>query len=188
MIKRESSPKQISLVGFLVRYLILLVIALIMSFSDFFYDIFLKLTIYPTAYLLNFFYITFIFGTRILIQAHTIEIIPACVAVSAYFLFFILNLSTPMTAIKRIGSILFLFISLLFVNILRIFVLSLLLVNNYVYFDAVHKFIWYFMNIIIVVGLWFLTVFLFKIKNIPVYSDFKQLIGSLKNKDKLRVK
>lgn len=164
------------------RYLLLLFISIIFSFSTLFYDIFLKLTISPSNYLLNLFYPTALFGSTIFVGNYTIEIIPACVAVSAYFLFFILNLSMPMNIATRIKSLLFLFVSLLVVNILRIFIFSMLLVNNFAYFEVVHKFTWYFMNVLIVVGLWFWTVKLFKISNIPIYTDFKWLIKNLKSK------
>ena len=88
--KREKREVSGSILGLLSRYLILLIIAIILSFSTIFYDFFLKLTIYPTNYLLNFFYSSVVLGNQILIQSQVIEIIPACVATSAYFLFFIL--------------------------------------------------------------------------------------------------
>jgi hypothetical protein len=80
----------------------------------------------------------------------------------------------------RINSLLFICASLLVINILRIYFLSILLINDYIYFDAIHKFIWYFMNIVIVLGLWFLSVYLHKIKEIPIYSDFKYFLSLIR--------
>jgi exosortase/archaeosortase family protein len=170
------------LIGLFTRYMALLILALIFSFSTVFYDFFLKLTIYPSSYLINFLYPAAVSGSNILVNSYIIEIIPACVAVSAYFLFFILNLSTSMNLKTRLKSLLFLFVSLLVINIFRIFIFSMLLLNNFIYFEAVHKFTWYSMNILIVVGLWFLAVRLFNIRNIPIYSDFRLLIENLKRR------
>lgn len=164
----------------LFRYLILFITAIIISFSEIFDNFFLKLTIYPVNFLLNFSYSSIIIGNEILFQSTIIRLIPACIAVSAYFLFFILNLSTPMKIKTRINSLLFICASLLVINILRIYFLSILLINDYIYFDAIHKFIWYFMNIVIVLGLWFLSVYLHKIKEIPIYSDFKYFLSLIR--------
>ena len=183
MVKKgENTSNFIGLLGLFTRYLLLLIIALAFSFSQIFYDFFLKLTIYPSCYLLNFFYPALVSGSNLLANSYIIEIIPACVAVSAYFLFFILNLSMSMNLKNRVKSLLFLFASLLAINILRIFIFSMLLVNNFAYFEVVHKFTWYFMNILIVVGLWFWAVKLFHLSNVPIYTDFKQLIQNLKTR------
>lgn len=161
----------------ILRYSILIIVGIFST--QIFYFIFLPLTLYPVFFLLKFFFNPVLMGNTILIGATPIEIINACVAGSAYFLLLILNLSTPEIKIKKRIFILFLsFLSLLLFNILRIFVLSFLLLSKNSLFDLTHKLFWYAGSTIFVVGIWFLGVKFFKIKNIPFYSDIKILYNS----------
>lgn len=162
------------------RYISLLVIAIIFSFSDIIYNFLLLLTIYPTNFLLNLFFPSIVYGNNILIQSQIISIIPACVAVSAYLLLIILNLTISLKPLTRLYSILFSVLCLLIVNILRIVIFSLLLLQDFKYYQEIHMFFWYILSTIFVVGIWFLTAYLFKIKNLPIYEDFKQLINKAK--------
>ena len=164
-----------NLLGIFYRYVILLVIFLISSFSNIFYILFLKLTIYPSSWLLSLFYHSSVFKSILFVNYYSIDIIPACIAVSAYLLLLILNLTTQMSTRTRVYSILFSFLLLLLFNIIRIVVFSALLITNSVYFEVLHEFFWYFLSIILVVLIWFLTAYVFKIKNIPIYSDFKSI-------------
>lgn len=157
------------------RYILLLIIILISSFSKIFYELFLQLTIYPSSWLLNIFYSSSVSKSIIFASSYSIELIPACIAVSAYLLLLILNLTISMPLKKRIYSLAFSFLVLLIINVLRIFIFSLLLISNYPYFDQLHEFFWYFLSIVIVLGIWFLTTYVFKITNIPVYSDIKSI-------------
>ncbi len=176
-----AEEKSKALFFVLLRYLCLFILAFI--FTTIFYNFFLKLTIYPTNLFLNIFYNSEILGNFIILQSKAIEIIPACVAVSAYLLLLIFNLTTPMPPIKRVKSLIFSFASLLLINILRILFLAILFVNDYGYFEEIHKLFWYFLSTIFVVGIWFASVGIFKIKAIPVYTDFKTLISSIKLKN-----
>ncbi len=162
----------------LLRYLILL--ALVISLPII-YKILTPLTVYFVAGLLKIFYQVFISGDIITIFPKTIiQIIPACVAGSAYLLLLILNLTVAMKWKTRIYSILF-SVSLLFIlNILRIFILTILLINNFQFFDFTHKLFWYVLSTVFVVGIWLLTVKIFSIKEIPAYSDIKYLIKNIK--------
>ena len=169
-VKPEKRGKAILYV--FVRYLILVVSGIFFPF----YKILLPLTIWPVYFLLSIFYNTSVIGSIILVSVAKIEIVGACVAGSAYYLLLILNLTTSMKSKQRIYSLLFSFFSLLILNILRIFSLSILYIEDFVFFDFTHKLFWYFLSIGFVVGIWFLTVWLFKIKNVPVYSDIKMLI------------
>ncbi len=65
------------------------------------------------------------------------------------------------------------FASLLILNILRIFFLSLMVINDSVWFWITHMFFWYVLSTVFVLGIWFLEVKLFKIKQTPFYSDLK---------------
>jgi exosortase/archaeosortase family protein len=176
MKKRESSNKKSIFI--ILRYLILLILGLNLYLI---YKIFTPLTVYSVSFLLKLIYPIIVSGTMILInQIITIEIIPACVAGSAYLLLLMLNLFVEMPIKKRIYSIL-LSLGLLFIlNILRIFILTILLVNEFQYFDLTHKLVWYVLSTIFVIGIWFLVVKLFSIKKIPVYSDIKYIIKNIK--------
>jgi len=141
-----------------------------------FYLVFFPLTIYTSYFLFNLFFDATISGNTILISGGNFRIVfvDACVAGSAYFLLLVLNLSTP--KIKQRGkSIFFLFTSFFLLNIIRIFLLGLMYLNSSSFFDITHKVTWWLGSTIFVVGIWFANVKLFKIKEIPFYSDFKYL-------------
>jgi exosortase/archaeosortase family protein len=168
---KKISKKFISI---LIRYSILIITA-IPNFWIF-YFIFTPLTLYPVYFLLNIFFSASLTGTTIFINNLPIELIPACIAGAAYYLLLILNLSVPSIKLKkRIKMILFSFTFLLALNILRIFSLSLILLSGNSLFDITHKLFWYLGSTVFVVGIWFIEVKLFKIKNIPIYSDIKFL-------------
>jgi exosortase/archaeosortase family protein len=166
-----------------VRYFILLIIGVNFYL---FYLIFTPLTIYPVLFLLNLFFQTSLINNIILInQEIPIEIISACIAGSAYYLLLILNLSTQGIKLKkRILMLSLAFVSLLILNILRIFILSFIFITfEGSFFDIVHKFFWYFASIIFVAFIWFFEVHKFKIKQVPFYSDIKYIFKLKKNKN-----
>jgi len=161
-----------------IRYLALLI--LIFS-TPIIYKIFTPLTIYPTLAIIKLFInqTTLIQNTIILNQQTAIEIIPACIAASAYLLLLILNLSIPIKPIKRLYTLLLSFTLFLTLNILRISTLSILAYNNFPFFDITHKLLWYLGSTIFVIAIWFLTIKLFKIKTIPFYTDIKYLLRDI---------
>lgn len=158
-----------------IRYIILILV----SFSGLwiFYFIFSPITIYLTAFLLKIFFQTSITGDLIVLKNNfLIQMIEACVAGSAYYLLLILNLSIPKINIKkRIKMICFAFGSFLIVNILRIIILTIIFSYKVSWFPLVHEILWYVGGVILIVGIWFLEVKLFKIKQIPFYTDMKFL-------------
>ncbi len=162
------------------RYAILLIFAFV-GFR-LFYIIFKPLTIYPVYFLFDIFYNPYISGNAIYFYNSVIsfEIIGACIAGSAYLLFLILNLSTPDVKQKRLKLLIISFLSFLIVNIIRIFLIGILFLENFQFAEFAHKFFWYFGSIFVVILIWFIEVKLFKIKSIPFYSDFKFLIKNLK--------
>ncbi len=169
------------LTNIFVRYFLLILFAL----PNFYilYFIFTPLTVYPIYFLLKTFFDATLMQNIILIGEFPIELIPACIAGSAYYLLLILNLSIPEIKIqKRIKMILFSFGILLFLNILRIFLLSLLFMSGTSLFDITHKLFWYLGSTVFVVGIWFAEVKLFKIKQIPFYSDIVFLYKKIKSK------
>ena len=160
------------------RYLFLLILGLGNLYI--FYVIFTPLTIYPVKFILSSFYSLELSGNSLIINGYTIQLIEACIAGAAYYLLTILNLATSMPLKKRLYSLSFSFTIFLFLNISRIVILSMLFVNNSAYFDFSHKFFWYGLSTIFVVAIWFLTVYKFKIENIPFYSDFLSLKKAIK--------
>ena len=184
-MKNKSDKNKLK--NLLLRYAIIILVALPNLWL--FYTILTPLTVYPVFFLLNLFFDATLAGNFIFINNQIpIEIIPACVAGAAYYLLFILNLSIPSIELKkRTKMVLFSFGSLLILNILRIFVLSIFLISeNASLFDITHRIFWYLISIVFVVGIWFSTVKIFRIKDVPFYSDIKYLFAksSLKKKSK----
>jgi exosortase/archaeosortase family protein len=142
-----------------------------------FYFIFSPLTVYPVYWILKLLDgSTRLFeGNMIFFRGEYLEIVEACVAGAAYYLMSILNLSTPMSLSKRWKSVLFLLGSFLILNIFRIVFFGLLLTWGFEYFDLAHKMTWYFGSTVLVVMIWFANVWIFKIENIPIYSDARDL-------------
>jgi len=158
----------------LVRYVILIIVAF--SGLSIFYLIFSPLTIYPVYLLLGVFYSVALEGSSIIIKDISIDLIGPCIAGSAYSLLLILNLATSDIKIKkRIKVLLMSFSLLLLLNIVRIFILSILATKSMFYFNLVHMLFWYILSIVFVVAIWFFMVNKFKIKKIPFYSDLKTL-------------
>lgn len=150
------------------------------------YVAFTPLTGYPVYYTLQLFYsqvtynvdkVMVIIGSR-----DAIQLVEACIGGSAYFFLLALNFTTPMPTKTRIKSILFLVLGFLAINIIRIDIFSALFVNRFQYFDLTHVFFWYIGSTVLVVLLWFLNTRIFKIKEIPVYTDIKGIIEILRKR------
>ena len=167
----------------LLRYFILLILGLSNLFL--FYYIFTPLTVYPSFWILSLFSNAVLSHPNILnINNQIIEIIPACVAGAAYYFLLLLNLTTSMSLKKRINSLLFIFLTFLAINILRISSFALLYVNGFSYFDLAHKTTWYFGSTILLILIWLLNIKIFKIKSIPIYTDFNNIYEDMKAKNK----
>ena len=174
MKKRKKEKK--NLFNVFIRYVILACLSI--SNLWIFYFIFTPLTLYVVYFLLHLVYSQISLVSNIILVSGNfpIEIIGACVAGSAYYLLLILNLSIPnVKIIDRAKLILFSFLSLFLVNVLRIFILSIIYVNGVSWFDTAHILFWYLGSIVFVVGIWFLGIKLFRIKGIPFYSDLKYI-------------
>lgn len=159
-----------------VRYILLIILPLNGLFI--FYLILTPLTLYPLYSLFYCFFDTILnFGKSIIyVQSVPIEIINACIAGSAYYLLLIFNLSTPNIKLsKRAKMIFFSFLTFLLVNILRIFILSMMYIYHSPIFEIVHKLTWYAGSVVLVIIIWFYQVKKYKIKEIPFYSDLKFL-------------
>ncbi|MEK6844525.1 MAG: pacearchaeosortase [Nanoarchaeota archaeon] len=171
--------KQREIIQLLARYLILIILSIGNLYL--FYAVFTPLTVYPVSWILNIFYNAFIMNeTMINLNGIIISIIPACVAGAAYYLLLVLNMTTPMKINKRIKSILFLFLSFLALNILRMIIFSTLYLNGFEYFNLAHKTVWYAGSTIILAGIWFVNVWIFNINKIPVYTDINEIVKSIR--------
>ena len=171
-----ADKKEKALKFLLFRYLILLFLGIVYPFFSF---IVLYFTIYPSYFLLNFFYEASVSGYVLNVSGFEIGIVSACLAGPAYYLLLILNLTTSLDLKKRISSVFFSFGSLWMFNVFRIFLFSVLLVENFFYFDLLHNFFWHFMSLLLVVLIWFLTVWIFGIKKVPVYSDLTFVFSNI---------
>jgi len=161
--------------------IIRLVLALIIAISQPFYFLFSKPTFY-LSYLVTKFYNPIIIDNTIIINNIKLVFIPACTAASAYLLLALLILTTKDISFKKsikifiIGSL-----AILTANIIRILVLIIILVNlNYNTFQTIHLFFWKILSSIFVVILWIYLTKKYKIKTIPIYSDLKQIINTIK--------
>ncbi len=173
-------------VGLCARYSTLLAIAIInflLGTSGIFYTIFTPLTIKPVFFILNYMYGAIMVESDVIFfKGYFANIIPACIAGAAYFFLLILNMTTPMPMKKRIKSMLFLWISFLLLNILRIVLFSILVFRGYKYFDFAHIGTWYFGSTIMIVLLWFVNIKIFNIVNVPAYTDVSYLFGLSRRK------
>lgn len=113
----------------------------------------------------------------ILVGKTTLIFAPACIAVSAYYLLLLLVLFTKCIVFKKriycflLGSLL-----ILILNVIRIFILSLLVINYHQeWFELIHMLFWYAVSGVYVALIWIFLVHKFKIKSIPIYSDLEYL-------------
>ena len=146
-----------------------------------FYAIFTPLTVYFIFYALKIFIPASLVNTTIYLTNFTIELIPACIAGSAYYLLFALNMLTSKIKLDiRLKLLIFSFTALFILNFLRIIILIIMAKHSLILFDFAHQLFWYFLNLVMVVIIWFAGVFLFNIKTIPVYSDVKEILKKIK--------
>ncbi len=145
-----------------------------------FYKLFLSPTVFLSSKLLSLFGETQFVNDFIFFNNIPIEISKACVAAAAYYLFFILIMSFPLDLKKRTYLFLFNFLIFFIINVLRIFFMALLIKSNF--FEEVHMAVWNLFSTIFVILVWFLSVKIFKIKEIPFYNDFIFLKSLIKKK------
>lgn len=159
-------------------------LVLLLSIPNFllFYLVFTPLTVYSVYFILSIFFSSFLQGNIIVISNYfIIEIIGACVGISAYYLLLLLNLSTRNIKLsKRLKMIAISFVILLVLNVARIVGLSFLYIHSLPFFDITHKLFWYLFSTLFVVAVWFSEVKFFKIKDIPFYSDLKLIYKEVK--------
>ncbi len=162
-----------------------LVLALLLSLGSLalFYAIFTPLTIYPSYWLISQFYSIDRIGNYFYYGDYIIAIIEACVAGAAYYLLAALNLTTKgLTVWTRVKAFAFGALSLLALNIFRIVLLTLVLFSQGKNsFNQIHISFWIAGSTLFVAGIWILTTKVFRIKEVPVYSDFKEVLELVKS-------
>ena len=182
--KKEKRKEELSIPLMILRYFIILII--VFGGLNLVYLILAPLTVLLSYIILNLFYDVVLAQNFLLVNNIPIEIVSACIAGSAYLLMIILNLSIGMKHEKRLYSLSFSLILLFFVNVLRIVVFSSLYVSSFKFFDLTHLVFWYVVSVLIVFIIWILTINLFKIKEIPFYTDLKYLYKLSKAKKNKR--
>ena len=138
--------------------------------------LFSQVTIYIN-YLLLINYNPIIAGNFLIIKGNLFEFAEACIVPYAYYFFWILALLTKDIEIKtRIKIIIYGFLLIFAMNLIRIFILITLAVNyGFFWFNLIHMFFWKFLSGLYVALIWILLVKIYKIKSIPIYDDFKTL-------------
>ena len=156
-------------------------ILLVLFGSEIFYFILFFPTFY-LSYLTLLFYNPVLVNSSLIINNINLVFVPACLAASAYTLLSVLILLTKGINLRK-GIKIFLtgFFILFFVNLMRIFILAVLLIESGIkLFETFHLLFWQVFSTLFVLGLWIFLTKYFKIKAIPVYSDFKFLLKQLK--------
>lgn len=165
-----------------MKYFPKLAIRLLIGFSFmFFYGFYHKflfpLTVYPSYFLINLFYDIQLVGNSFFIENSVINVVPACIAVIAYALLFLLIIFTKdLSFIKSVKIFFVGGLLILAMNVLRTVLLSVILVEfGSNLFEDVHLLFWNFVSGAYVAFVWIFLVFRFKIKEIPIYGDLKYL-------------
>jgi hypothetical protein len=151
------------------------------------YKLLTPLTIHVINAILSIFTTTTIAGNIIHLNTIAIEIVPACVAGSAFYLLLLLLMSTAdIKPIIRTKMIISAFALLFALNIIRI--LILIPMASAAYFAVVHWIFWHLISTLFVVGIWIFIIRTYKIKTIPIYSDIKYIRSLIKTKNSKRKK
>lgn len=147
-----------------------------------FYKILTPATVWTVAIILGIFSEVSVIGTTIIFSLNKIQIVPACVAGAAFYLLFLLSLSTADIKIKKRVYLVFSTLFFLFIlNISRILILILFIETPY--FETLHWIFWHLVSTIFVVGVWLTAVKVFKIESIPIYSDLRFFFEKTRKKD-----
>jgi len=141
-------------------------------------------TINLSNIILNLFFPSKIIENSIYVQDKVITFIPACIALTAYSLLFLLIVLTKDIKLKiSIKMFLLGSLSIFVLNLIRIEILIFLLIkNNYNLFEQIHMIFWNFVSGLYVALVWIFLVTQYKIKTIPIYSDIKCLYQRINTK------
>lgn len=172
-----SKEREKDLFGLVARYL--LITASIFTIPIF-YTILKPATVWFLSFILKLFYNISVQGNFLFFPSFnaSIEIINACVAGSAFFLLLILNLSTRKIGIlKRIFLFVFESILLFLFNVVRLLIIVPLYLNGSSSFQIVHQIFWYGLSLLLIILIWLFGAWVFRIREVPVYSDIVWILG-----------
>ena len=143
------------------------------------YKVLTPLTVHTVNKVFSIFTETNLVENIISIGIKRIEIIPACVAGSAFYLLLLLILSTANIKPKTRTKVTLTAFAMFFIlNIIRILILIPLI--NTPSFEIIHQIFWHIVSTLFVVAVWFSVVKIYKIKSIPIYTDLKYLKNLIK--------
>ncbi|MFH1636961.1 MAG: pacearchaeosortase [Candidatus Woesearchaeota archaeon] len=165
------------------KLILRLAIAILLGiFYKLFYLVFAPLTLYPAFYLIRMMTPATLSGIMLYIPGYTFSFIDACAAASAYLLLsYLILLTMDISIKKRVAMFLSGSALILAFNIFRIWLLFYILLNfGMSAFQAVHMFIWKFLATLYVLAVWIFLIRAFKVKSIPIYSDYKYLYSRAK--------
>ena len=113
----------------------------------------------------------------------SVRIIELCVTASAYYTMAILTIITKDISILKRAALFLLGALLIFImNLVRIFILIYILANNGDLFRSLHQTFWFLLSFVYVALAWILLSKVFKVENIPIYSDIKFLLQVMRKK------
>ena len=175
--------KKNEIYSLIIRYLLLLLLGLFNL--KVIYTVFTPLTVYLSYYIISLFDNTArLVNNTISLSNIDIVIISACVGGAAYYLLLILNLSTSMEIKKRVYSLLFLILSFFILNLVRISILSYLTLQGLSFMNSIHVISWHFGSTIMLIIIWLVNIKIFKIRTIPIYSDYMKIYREIKEKNR----
>jgi len=125
------------------------------------------------------------YAIRILGGEATVNIVKYCVTASAYYLLTLFCIITMGIALWKRVLMFIIGSALIFgMNIARIVVLIVVMLNNSEIFKAAHFALGFLLSVGYVILVWVLLSFLFKVKTVPFYSDIKFLTHEMLKKKK----
>ncbi len=144
---------------------------------ELFYKIIFPITTYPAYFFIKMAYPANLINNTIFIGGNMINIIPACIAGMAYSLLLFLILFTKGISLNKSLKMFFIGAGLILImNILRIDLLIFVLMEfGSDLFEKMHMVFWNFVSGVYVAMVWIYLVKKFKVKNIPIVSDIKEL-------------
>ncbi len=166
---------------FVVRYLLAV---LSVVFYTNFYQLLLPITFFLASLISSVFFSLTVGDYSFILGSHVLQFVDACVATSAYVLWFILLFATRGIVWKKRFMLLFVgWGIILAVNIVRIEVLLWVLAQyGFNAFERIHLFIWEFVSSVFVALLWIIFVKSFRIHAIPFVDDVHYLLRSIQEK------
>ncbi len=180
-MEQRTENKKLTLLT--LRYTLALLLGF---FIGLFYKIFTPLTLRTLYLALSTISNVSLSGYSIIVNGIVIDIIPACVSGSAYYLLFALGMLTQMNILKRLSLILFDFFMFFMFNILRILFLIYLLIKHVTpsLYDIIHKSLWFFLSTLLILFIWWLSIKLFDVRSIPLVSDIQYIVKTKHKKNK----